>query len=243
MTAQRFFFVRIMKTGSTTLVHHVRNNFGYRDVYPTAGIDMEPSDLRAAMSISNLLHLSSERRAEIRVYIGHYPYIAYQMLGIECVTATILRDPVARIASRLRHAKSQPRFRDRSIEQIYEDPVFFGRFLHNHQTKHFSMTEADPLYGIMDIIEIDDRRLALAKATLEKIDVLGLQEEYGEFLDILSEGFGWSIQPELAKNVSADSWEPSAALRRRIEADNGADIEFYEYARALHQRRRRAHTP
>jgi hypothetical protein len=242
VTAQRFFIVRIMKTGTMTLVHHVRNNFGSRDVYPTSGIDMEPGDIRTALDISNLLHLSTERQAEIRVYINHYPYIAYQMLGIECVTATILREPVARIASHLRHAKRQPRFRDHSIEQIYEDPFFFGMFLHNHHTQNFSMTEADPLNSMMDIIEIDDHRLARAKVTLEEIDLLGLQEEYGEFLDALRDDFGWSIQPSLAKNVSTGNWEPSAAMRRKIEADNSADIELYEYARALYQRRRGAHS-
>jgi hypothetical protein len=34
-----------------------------------------------------------------------------------------------------------------------------------------------------------------------------------------------------------------ASFRRRIEADNRADMELYEHARALHDRQRRAGTP
>lgn len=227
-----------MKTGSSTLVDHFRNNIGPRDLYPTGGIDTIPGNIDSATSIPHLLQLPAERQAEIRVYIGHFPYIAYQLLGIECVTVTILRDPVARIASHLRQAKTQPRFHDHAIEEIYEDPFVFGMFLHNHQAKNFAMTKDDPLNGMMDIIEIDDRRLALAKENLEAIDVLGLTESYGDFLDQLRSRFGWTIEPDIATNVSTDSWEPSPALRRRIVADNQADIEFYEYGRALHRRRR-----
>ncbi len=242
--APRFFIVRIMKTGTTTLLDHARNTFGSRrDVYPTGGIDTTPGEIDSASSLPHLLALPAARREEIRVYLGHFPYIAYQMLGIECVTATILRDPVARIASYVRQAKGQPRFREHSFEAIYEDPFVFGMFLHNHQAKNFAMKSTDPLTGMMDIIEIDDDRLRLAEANLEQVDVVGLTEHYGEFLDEMRFRFGWTIQPGIATNVSTENWEPSPALRRRIQADNLADIEFYEYARALVSRRRRAHPP
>lgn len=235
---QRYFVVRVMKTGSTTLVEHLHQNFGPGEVYPTGGLDVKPGNIRAAVSIPHLVNLPSERRAQVRVFMGHFPYIAYEMLGIECPTITILREPIARAISHLRHAKLQPRFRDVPIEEIYEDPFASASFFRNHQAKYFAMRPTDPLTGIMDDIEIDEGRLALAKATLDRVDVVGLIDDYDAFLDDLGERYGWSLEPEVATNVSTDPWEPSAALRRRIEADNLADIEFYEYARALHATRR-----
>ncbi len=239
VTRQRFFIVRVMKTATTTLLGHARNNFvGSRDVYPTGGIDSAPGDIQSVSSIPHLLSLPAERHAEIRVYIGHFPYIAYQMLGRECTTATILREPVARVTSHLRQARRVPRFKDHSPEAIYEDQLFRERFLHNHQAKYFAMTSRDPLDGILDTIEIDDRRLELARVTLGQVDVVGLTERYDEFLGELQARFHWKIEASLATNVSTDRWEPSAALRRKIQADNLADIEFYEYARNLVRRRR-----
>jgi hypothetical protein len=211
-------------------------------VFPAGGVDVKPGNIAGATSIPYLLNLSSERRAAIRVYIGHFPYIAYQMLGIPCVTATILREPIARSISHVMHVKRQPRFRDVAYEAIYEDPYAFGFFLHNHQTKYFSMTEDDPLKSIMNVIDIDDRRLALAKANLEQIDVVGLIEQYDAFLGEFRERFGWTVQAGVVANVSTENWEPSAAMRRKIEADNEGDIELYEHARALLTSRRRART-
>jgi hypothetical protein len=237
---QRFFAVRVMKTGTGTLVQHAVNNMGERGVYPSGGVDGVPGEIRSAVRIEDLLNLSSERRAEIRVYVGHFPYIAYQMLGIECVTLTILRDPVARTISHLAHAKREPRFSDTPFEEIYEDPFTYPFFMHNHQAKYFGMTEADPLTSVMDVVEIDDERLALARRNLEQIDVIGLTEQYDEFLDVLRQRFAWSIRQGIAHNVTAEKWVPSAAFRRKIEADNQADIEFYQYARSLYAQRQRA---
>jgi hypothetical protein len=236
----RFFAVRVMKTGTGTLVQHAINNVGERGIYPAGGIDDVPGEIRSAVRIPYLLNLSSKRRAEIRVYVGHFPYIAYQKLGIDCVTLTILRDPVARTISHLAHAKHEPRFRDTPFEEIYEDPFTYPFFMHNHQAKYFGMTEADPLTSVMDVVEIDDERLTLAKHNLEQIDVVGLTERYDEFLDVLRQRFAWSIRPGIAANVSSEKWVPNAAFRRKIEADNEADIELYEYARKLYEQRRRS---
>jgi hypothetical protein len=237
--ARRFFMIRVMKTATTTLVRHAVDNFGRRGVYPVGGIDLTPGDIDPAMSIPYLLNLPEERLAEIRVFIGHFPLIAYEMLGIECVTVTLLRDPIARIISHVVQAQRIPLYKDHSFEAIYEDPLLFPFFLHNHQAKYFCMRPGDRLSGIMDPIEIDDDRLALAKANLERIDVIGLTESFDEFLDEIRARFGWSIRPDVAENVSSQRWEPSAAFRRRMEADNAADIELYEHARAYYARRQR----
>jgi len=237
-SSERYFIVRVMKTGSSTLIEQVKENFHPHEVFPAGGIDVHAHDVRGAMSIPYLLGLPSQRREEIRVYIGHFPYIAYEMLGVPCTTVTLLRDPVARTISHLKHAKRhQPRLRELPIEAVYEDPFVFGSLVHNYQAKYFAMTESDPLDGVMDVIAIDECRLAIAKANLDRIDVLGLTERYDDFLADLRARFGWSVRSDVAKNVSTEPWNVSNALRRRIEDDNAVDVEFYEYARALHATR------
>jgi hypothetical protein len=231
-----FFFVHIMKTGGATLRRHIYANFETGTVYPVPKRD----DMSRASLIESLLELPPERRAMMRGYMGHFPYVASQLLGVEPVTFTLVRDPVERTISYLKHCKRyHDQHRELSLEEIYRDPFYFPCFIHNHQTKIFAMTDDDRLESYMDVIDIDDRRLAIAKENLVRVDILGLQEHYGEFVDGLRARFGWRFDRKGNRRVSREPWEVPAGLRERIAADNAADVEFYEHARQLLEQRRR----
>jgi hypothetical protein len=101
------------------------------------------------------------------------------MLGIELTTMTVLRDPVERTLSYLHGAASK---RDLSIEEVYEDPDHHARFVKDHQAKLFALTVADDPASYMHMIELDAERLALAKANLERVDVLGMQDHFEQML-------------------------------------------------------------
>jgi hypothetical protein len=95
------------------------------------------------MLVSHLLQLPAERHAAIRAYTGHFPYVATRLLDMPLTTLSLLREPVARTISYLKHCKRyQPRHRDLALEAIYEDLFFYPTLIHNHQTKIFAMTEA-----------------------------------------------------------------------------------------------------
>ena len=80
------------------------------------------------------------------------PYVASSSLDADPVTLTLLRDPVARTISYLKHCKRyHDQHRDLSLEEIYDDPFFFRCFIHNHQTKIFAMTTDDKLESYMDV--------------------------------------------------------------------------------------------
>jgi hypothetical protein len=81
-------------------------------------------------------------------------------------------------------------------------------------------------------LEVDDARLAVAKANLERTDLLGLHEEYDDFVARVGERMGWSIDPAIRANVGAQI-PVSSAFRRRIEKDNERDMALYEHAREL----------
>ena len=81
-----------------------------------------------------------------------------------------------------------------------------------------------------------------AKANLAKVDVLGLNEGYGDFVADLRRRFGWwpsGLNSPARTNVSSEPWAVSEALRRQIARDNALDLEFYDYARQLVEQRRR----
>jgi len=237
---QPFFFVHVMKTGGATLRQHIYANFQPGDVYPVPKRD----DMDRAWLVDYLLALSPERRAAIRGYTGHFPFVASELLGIDLVTLTIVRDPVERTISYLKHCKRyHEHHRELDLEEIYHDEFEFPCFIHNHQAKIFSMTAEDRLESYMDVIDVDDQRLEIAKENLEKVDVIGLQESYDEFLDLLRQRFGWRFDRGRNRRVGREQWEVAPDFRRRIVEDNAADMAFYEHAKRVHEQRRRPRIP
>jgi serine acetyltransferase len=275
----RFFFVHLMKTGGTSFAFQLRKEFKPREVYPSVGFDLrDETDVAGYVSISRLLRLSPERRADIRVYTGHFPFVASELLDLDLVNLTLLRDPVDRTISLLKHFKRVSKlYRSKPLEEIYDDPFVFAHFIENHQTRLFSVTAEDKpevfgstmsywttasLLGLgnasldteaQDGIDreraiaaaepstVDARRFEVAKAQLAKIDVIGFSEQYDEFIDELRRRFGWwpsGIDTKGKVNISREAWEASAVLRQRIAADNAFDVQLYEYAKQLVNRRR-----
>jgi hypothetical protein len=154
------------------------------------------------------------------------------------VTLTILRDPIERTISYHKHCKRyHDQHRTLSLEEIYEDPFTFPALIRNHQAKLFAMTPDDEPESYLDVIEIDDRRLEVAKANLERVDVLGLQEHFPELLEEMTHRYGWRFGHVDDHHVSEESKIPDS-FRRRIADDNAADLAFYEHARQVWERRR-----
>jgi hypothetical protein len=234
----RFLFIHVMKTAGTTFVSHLEEQFGAASIYPNRELDRRfPGDTESYTSINDLLALPAERRDAIEVYTGHFPYMVRDMLNMELATFTILRDPVERTISLLKHFKRlQERYRPLSLEAIYDDEYVFRHFIHNHQTKIFSLVPADKPRAILRPIVIDESRFALAKDNLAQVDVVGLTESFDEFIGELQRRFEWwerGVAVGSRTNVSSESWSVEEALRRRIADDNGYDVDFYEYAKTL----------
>jgi hypothetical protein len=242
--AERVLFIHVMKTGGTTLLWHLRNQFERDEVYPQAGVDFvhdpsKPTTFRH-LTLGYLAAMPEERRRRIRVYAAHFPYLAREVLGGDLATLTILREPVDRTISLLRQwVRNRPQL-GLTLEAAYELPQVYERLLHNHQTKVFSMAAADAPSAYVTEIDVDDARLALAKENLASVDVVGLTERYDDFLDLVQERFGWNVKRGVRANAAPDdtAGPGSDALRRRIAEDNAIDLEFYEYAKDLIAARR-----
>jgi hypothetical protein len=249
---ERFFFIHVMKTGGMSLFQQFRANFPLDELYPTRDIDIRYDGKFRHLELPYLLGIPQERRDRLRLYAGHFPYVACEMLGGGFTTMTLLRDPVERTISMLRqlqrnvewigpnHDGDEPP-PGRTLEDIYDDTAVFDALIHDHQTKIFSMTVADEPQSYRQKISIDASRLALAKENLAGVDVIGLMDGYDDFLDELAERFGWTVRHDIRSNEAQAGEEPepvSDALLASIAEDNAIDVEFYEYAKELVAARR-----
>ena len=144
---------------------------------------------------------------------------------------TILREPLARTLSQLAQYRIQ-NAPDKDVEAIYDDPTVNGQLLLNHQTKVFSLSEADNPGTYLKIVDIDEARLATAKEALERVDLLGLQEQFPRFLRVLADRYNWQIGEIENVNVGGPV-RVAESFRRRILEDNAADVELYEHARRI----------
>ena len=232
---RKFFFIHVMKTAGGTLRRQILANFERDEVYPYKKLD--PDVLDANYRIDYLTSLPADRRERIRVFTGHFPYVAVELLGVELTTITVLRDPVERTLSYLRHCRHYHRqHQGMALEAIYEDPFFFPSFIANHQAKLFAFTPADAPQSYMDTLEVDRGRLATAKRNLERVSVIGTQDRFDDLLAELDRRFGWTPATVEDQHVIGRDDVPDS-FRRRIAEDNAADMEFYEHARELCRRR------
>lgn len=241
---QRFFYVHVQKAAGTELRERLKRHFPPQRMYP----DPTDGDIFAVapqVSVRQLLARWEQRKAEIEIITGHFPYSTTELLDAEFVTLSVLREPVERTLSHLRHhRKMNPQAQDVPLETIYEE-VFRPAFFANHMVKMFSLTAeeiatsaAKDTWAMVMRIEFTPERLARAKDQVANLDVLGLHDHFDDFCDELQSRFGWRLGEPLYTNRTPAE-EVSPGLRARIAADNAMDVELFEYARALYRDRTR----
>jgi len=225
----RLFFQHIMKTAGTSFVTVLEANTDETFRYPG------PKGQRRRLDyvlIDNLRAWVLEH-PETRVFFGHFPSVAGDIVRAD-VRLTLLREPIGRIVSALHHfRRTDPRLHAMSLEEIYEDEYTSAFYLRNHQVKMFAMTPDDALESLMDVVEIDARRLAIAKQNLAAFDLVGFTQDYESFVDAVCKRFAWTVRPTARLQVGPSLPSIPPMLLRRIEADNAADIEFFEHALSL----------
>jgi hypothetical protein len=228
----RVFFVHMQKTAGTALWRRLKNQFPPEAVYPGPGDGDPPATV---LSVDHLMARWEIRKQQIRVVTGHYPLYTAELLGESFSTITLLRDPVERTLSYLRHHReTTPEDHDRSLEEIYDDPLRF-ELLHNHMVKMLSLSIEEMTDGALTPVEFTRDRLETAKRRLETVAVVGFQECFDEFCRELTRRFGWSLGQPVFMNRSTPVPVPEA-FRARIARDNAPDVELYETARTAFAR-------
>lgn len=229
---ERFFFVHVQKTAGTTLLIRLGNQFAPEQIYPD-DTDGDKFGIMPQMNVDHLVERWPTRRTDVRVIAGHFPLCTADLLGDRFTTFTVLREPVERTLSYLRHhRKLTPEDQHRSLEEIYDDPLRFERMVHNHMVKMFALTTEDMTGWMMTRVDFTDAHLERAKARLATVDVVGLQEDFEPFCTELTNRFGWDLGPAVVANDTPH--EPvSDDFRARIAADNALDVALYEHAATI----------
>jgi hypothetical protein len=222
------FFVHVMKTAGTSLKGRLRHAVGPSAVYP------DPSDGPVAAAVLRPDHMAARlaaRRDEIRVVTGHFPLCATELLDGPVTTFTVLREPVARTLSFLRHQRENAGGAV-SLEELYDEPHRFTGLIQNHMVKMFALTldVMRPKGGVRTPVAFERRHLELAKERLATVDLVGVQERFGPFCDALGRRYELDLGPERHAHRT-EPLEVSEALLARIAEDNALDAELYRFAR------------
>jgi hypothetical protein len=228
----RYFFLRMQKTAGTALRRRLVNHFGEAAVYPSRGVD-GADVLKLAVSIDYLQERLAARGDQIQVIAGHFPLCTTELIDGRFTTLTLLREPVERTLSFLRHTRENNRAANHlPLEEIYDDAFRFHSMAHNHMTKMLSLRPAEMKAWMFTRVDFTRDHLERAKEALAGIDAVGLQEHFEDFCDKLTARFGWRLGEPVTVNTSAPVEVPES-LRARIAEDNAIDIELYEFAKQL----------
>ena len=234
---RRFFFVHMQKTGGVSLYARMWRYFGREAIYP-APSDGSPTTVAPQLFPHILFERWEARRDEIQVVAGHFPLCTTELLDTDFTVITVLRNPVERTLSYLRHHRdTTPADSELALEAIYEDPARFRPFIENHMVKMLSLRAEEMTNGMMTVIDFDRGRLRRAKRALRRrVELFGIQEDLESFAQALEKRFHWRLGPPVHSNVTKPA-AVSDSFRARIAEDNRLDMELYEYAVGLLRKR------
>jgi Sulfotransferase family len=233
---RRFFVAHMQKTAGTTLRDRLRASFTDEQIYPNASDG--PDARTAVISVSHLQERWAARGDRIRLLTGHFPVRTAELLGVPFVTMTVLRHPVDRTLSFLRHQaerRQRGATEDTPLVEIYEDPFRFTHMIQNHMVRTLSLSPEEMVAndGVLTPVAYTPDRLERAKEALAGLDLFGLQDRFEEFCDELAAGYGLDVGTPLRTNTTQPGTVPDG-LADRIAEDNALDMELYDHACRLY---------
>jgi Sulfotransferase family len=237
--APRFFVAHMQKTAGTTLRDRLRATFPDEQIYPNGSDGPDPRV--SVISVAHLRERWAARGGQIRLLTGHFPVRTSELLGVPFVTMTILRHPVDRTLSFLRHQaerRQRGATEDTPLVEIYEEPFRFEHMIRNHMVRMLSLSPAEMLEhdGVLTPVPYTRDRLQRAKDALANLDLFGLQERFEDFCDELAGRYGLNAGSPLRTNTTEPSGVPDG-FAERIAEDNRLDMELYHYACELYRER------
>jgi hypothetical protein len=207
-------FVQIPETAGDVAVSMMTDASGEGAVR-NVGNFLRDDGAGAATSIARALRRTPRPRA----VVGQIPLrVLRENLPQGTTYITMLRDPVERAAAHLRRRGTS----EQSLEEMLVQPQSS-----NLQTRFFC-NDPDPLG------ELPSDALDQAKASLEQLAVVGLEERFDESLALFQVALGTNAagaDPRNGRRRAGRDLEP--AQRTLIEQANSLDVELYEHARTL----------
>lgn len=230
---QRFFFVHLLKTAGTSLRQQLMRQFPGPALYPNPN-DGDPVRDAPQLAIDPLIATWSDprRRRRLQLIIGHYPLATVDLLEGDFEVMTVLRDPVDRTLSYLRHYRLRnPEWSQLPMTQVYDDPFVHRTMIRNHMTKMLGMTGSEMSAGMLTDVVVAEPHLDRARQALDAMAAVGLVEQLPQFLGQLEQRFGWDLGDPVRVNDTVVDERVAPDFIDRIRADNALDLALYEHAR------------
>lgn len=225
--SEKFLFIHVMKTGGTSFTDVLSANFKDCQQYPETCLKPDSGFMRRMEAYMYLPQLIADVNAldeQLSMVRAHVPYAVRALLKQNFHVLTILRDPVDRTLSYLKHArKYHPENSDMDLEQIYEDPWLNASFIRNYQTKIFSMSTDEAL--LRNQLPSDAPELPSA-LDLEKDQPLS--EEVTAFRKIFPTRFVWGLFAPYTSVIDVDSTRLSTAKENLAAVELVGVTEHYD---------------
>lgn len=228
-------FLHIPKTAGTTM-HSI-----FEKQYPPAALYSTYPANHPHGSLEEYAALPPERKAEIRVLLGHFSYGVHEMVPAPYVYITILREPIDRMISNFYHIKRDPNHglyelvsSGQMDMKAYVEHMVYDLTMDNEQTRMFAGNWDGRGHG-----PCTDSMLETAKANLrDHFSVVGVTNRFDETYLLSKRLLGWSHRFYTSRNVTKNRPRkedlPPSDLAL-LEKYNHFDSQLYRYAQALLQ--------
>jgi Galactose-3-O-sulfotransferase len=200
-------FLHLPKTGGSTLSTVLR--WQYRHVPPEGILRLSE---RGADEVDAL---PAERRARLRLVMGHFPFGIDGHLPMPVQYLTMVRDPVRRVISTYRYVQARP---EHPLHEALTSPSmsladYVTSDVHRSQVEN-ALTRQLAGRDEDDDDDVTEHDLEVATENLHRCFVVGLTERFDETLILLKRRLGWRTPFYFSRNVS----DPTSA-REEINAD------------------------
>lgn len=224
---ERYYFVHVPKTAGLSVREYLREAVDSKQLFP----GVFPVDLlRSQTPLATFTYFS-----------GHLLGFLDKALGAPTRKAVLLRDPVERCISHFRHIKRDPTLQHHQAVQSMDlataltKPDLSG-FASNFQARYLWALQYDQ-YLVDHSVQLradEPDELALLDnglRVLKSMDVIGVSEQHGTFLDNLAES--WSLpKPNSEFRINQAVSQPSVnqQLRETLEQKNQVDRALHSFA-------------
>ena len=230
---KRVFYYHIPKAAGSTVENIVFDQYGFKDVYRFHSV--------RESRITQVQKLNHNSLAQYKAAVAIGEYGLHQLFKGSWHPFTILREPISRITSHYNFVKNTP---DHFFYAKAQKLSFEG-YLNEYPTIEMDNGQTRLLAGLDLNYEVDDYQLTTNEDLLKAQDHLenqfaafGIMEQFDLSLVHFAKVFNWKFPVYQKKNVFRKAKEkPGTSTKSLIKQKNQLDIELYEFANSLFQRR------